>query len=90
MVAQSKKLANAITNAKLVFEADKVCNACFELIDGKKRVRAPRPFFLLLFAFDLVGAGSTQCSRCRAVYYCSGECQSSDWPKHKTSCKPAI
>ena len=38
MVAQSKKLANAITNAKLVFEADKVCNACFELIDGKKRV----------------------------------------------------
>eukprot|EP00899_Mesostigma_viride_P015804 jgi/Mesvir1/24224/Mv10935-RA.1 len=27
------------------------------------------------------------CSRCRLVYYCSRECQSSDYPSHKSECK---
>ncbi|XP_062588474.1 uncharacterized protein LOC134250137 [Saccostrea cucullata] len=28
-----------------------------------------------------------RCSGCRIVYYCSNDCQTSDWDKHKTSCK---
>jgi hypothetical protein len=28
------------------------------------------------------------CSRCKNVKYCSRECQVSDWPSHKTACKP--
>ncbi len=27
-----------------------------------------------------------RCSRCRAVFYCSPECQRADWAKHKASC----
>jgi len=27
------------------------------------------------------------CSKCHLVSYCSRECQLSDWPKHKPSCK---
>ena len=28
------------------------------------------------------------CAKCRAVAYCSVECQKTDWKTHKTSCKP--
>jgi hypothetical protein len=28
-----------------------------------------------------------RCGRCRQVRYCSRECQTLDWPQHKTSCK---
>lgn len=27
-----------------------------------------------------------RCSRCKGVYYCSRECQTSHWPKHKPNC----
>ncbi|XP_048738253.1 uncharacterized protein LOC125652855 isoform X2 [Ostrea edulis] len=27
-----------------------------------------------------------RCTRCRLVYYCSRECQTTDWPIHKTVC----
>jgi len=27
-----------------------------------------------------------KCSRCKAAFYCSKECQSTDWPKHKNIC----
>jgi hypothetical protein len=27
-----------------------------------------------------------KCSRCEEVYYCSKECQTADWCKHKTTC----
>jgi hypothetical protein len=28
------------------------------------------------------------CSRCRAAYYCSKECQAKSWPTHKPECLP--
>jgi hypothetical protein len=34
----------------------------------------------------VAGAGS-RCSRCRACYYCSRECQLAAWPLHKPVCK---
>ncbi|KAF8838087.1 hypothetical protein BDN67DRAFT_955663 [Paxillus ammoniavirescens] len=30
-----------------------------------------------------------RCSRCKFAVYCSNECQTSDWPYHKTQCGPA-
>ena len=29
-----------------------------------------------------------QCSRCKQQYYCSPQCQKSDWKYHKTVCTP--
>lgn len=35
--------------------------------------------------------GSFQkCSRCKAVFYCSKECQRKDWPTHKYSCTKVL
>ena len=28
------------------------------------------------------------CSRCRAAYYCSKECQRAAWKKHSGTCRP--
>ena len=30
--------------------------------------------------------GTLRCSKCKKVYYCSKECQKSDWKTHKLSC----
>ncbi|KIK93804.1 hypothetical protein PAXRUDRAFT_828606 [Paxillus rubicundulus Ve08.2h10] len=30
-----------------------------------------------------------RCSRCKFAVYCSNDCQTSDWPYHKTQCSPA-
>jgi hypothetical protein len=27
-----------------------------------------------------------RCAKCKAVYYCSPECQRSDWPRHRSEC----
>ena len=29
----------------------------------------------------------SQCSKCKQTYYCSTECQTTDWPRHKKECK---
>lgn len=31
-----------------------------------------------------------KCSKCMRVAYCSRECQKTDWPTHKHSCRPAL
>ncbi|XP_064651816.1 uncharacterized protein LOC135502734 isoform X1 [Lineus longissimus] len=31
-----------------------------------------------------------RCGKCRAVHYCSAECQKLDWPRHKASCKKSV
>ena len=31
--------------------------------------------------------GTKRCSRCKAVWYCSAECQKAAWAAHRTSCK---
>lgn len=37
---------------------------------------------------DLPAGGKLQkCGKCREVFYCSKECQSSSWPVHKKSCQ---
>jgi len=36
------------------------------------------------------GESFSRCSRCKARYYCSRECQRADWPHHKSSCTPPI
>ena len=29
---------------------------------------------------------TAQCSRCKAIHYCSRDCQKQHWPEHKKSC----
>jgi hypothetical protein len=31
---------------------------------------------------------SKQCSRCKKEFYCSTQCQKSDWATHKKKCQP--
>lgn len=35
------------------------------------------------------GPAESQCSRCKAAWYCGQECQRADWKKHKVTCKKA-
>ncbi len=32
-------------------------------------------------------SGTGKCGACKDTYYCSRECQESDWPTHKLECK---
>jgi hypothetical protein len=36
---------------------------------------------------ELVAGAGSRCSRCRACFYCSRECQLAAWPLHKPVCK---
>ena len=33
-----------------------------------------------------VARGAKKCGRCEIVYYCGGECQRADWPRHRLEC----
>ena len=35
------------------------------------------------------GTCTTRCSRCKLVYYCSVDCQRTDWKEHRATCKGA-
>jgi len=52
------------------------CQFCHKLEEHRKQ-----------FAANL-GAG--KCSRCKAVYYCSKQCQANDWKTHKLNCKTPL
>jgi hypothetical protein len=32
----------------------------------------------------------SRCARCRVTWYCGKNCQTKDWPQHKTYCMPAL
>ena len=32
-------------------------------------------------------AASNRCNACKLVWYCSQQCQTTDWPRHKTECE---
>lgn len=36
---------------------------------------------------DTVSQNMIRCGRCKLARYCSKECQTSDWPRHKMNCK---
>lgn len=31
-----------------------------------------------------------ECSGCHAQYYCGGECQAADWPRHQAECVAGV
>lgn len=35
----------------------------------------------------LIATNMSKCGRCRVTYYCTKDCQTSDWKKHKILCK---
>jgi hypothetical protein len=42
--------------------------------------------YCMNFEAQMDGAKLMKCQRCKLVYYCSKECQVTDWKRHKTMC----
>lgn len=67
------------TPLELINPTSELFNLCMDLAFGNKSIKAA--------LCAACGKKSTNiCAKCRAVYYCSRECQKSDWKRHKQTC----
>lgn len=75
--------ANSTSNANTILPSSKlrrreypgiICNAC--RLNSTALTRSVRKSTIL-----------ARCSACRAVYYCSKQCQKTDWSRHKFLCR---
>ncbi|KAI0082906.1 hypothetical protein BDY19DRAFT_981727, partial [Irpex rosettiformis] len=57
--------------------------------ESSRQPRAESPVCKYCKSSAHSGEKLMRCSRCKQTAYCSGTCQSSDWPTHKKTCAKA-